>query len=247
MERTILWLPGWGMSEQCWSSIHALLPLCRHIAPDFSRVEGPEEFYEAVDKAVSGVDVRSLLVVGWSMGGMLAIRLASVYPVAGLVLIGSTARFVRARDEREKGWREALLLRMKHLLPLERKRVMTDFVERMLTETDRELAAGLPEHILSSSEWSLQALAAGLAYLCEEDCRPLLSSLACPTLVIHGTEDVICPLAAGEELASLIPGASLLPIVGCGHAPPVSYPDVISEAIKRMVEMDGELSRQQSF
>lgn len=245
MERTILWLPGWGMSEQCWSEVRARLPLCRHIAPDYSQVEGPAHFYEAVQKAVSGVDIRSLLVVGWSMGGMLAMRLASVYLVAGLVLIGSTGRFVRTRDEREKGWSEALLLRMKQLLPLERKRVMTDFVERMLTEKDRELAAGLPEHILSGSEWSLQSLVAGLVYLCEEDCRPLLSSLACPTLVIHGTEDVICPLAAGEELAALIPDASLMPIVGCGHAPPVIYPEVISEVIKRMVGMDGEFSRQQ--
>ena len=46
--------------------------------------------------------------------------------------------------------------------------------------------------------------------------RPL-ASIAVPTLVIHGTEDQMFPLAHGEALAREIPGARLLTLEGAGH------------------------------
>jgi pimeloyl-ACP methyl ester carboxylesterase len=47
--------------------------------------------------------------------------------------------------------------------------------------------------------------------------RGPLSSIAAPTLVIHGTADPMFPLAHGEALAAEIPGARLLPLEGAGH------------------------------
>ena len=44
-----------------------------------------------------------------------------------------------------------------------------------------------------------------------------ISSIAVPTLVIHGTADPMFPLAHGEALAKEIPGASLLTLEGAGH------------------------------
>lgn len=46
--------------------------------------------------------------------------------------------------------------------------------------------------------------------------RPL-SSIARPTLVIHGTADPMFPQAHGQVLADEIPGARFLPIEGAGH------------------------------
>jgi pimeloyl-ACP methyl ester carboxylesterase len=46
--------------------------------------------------------------------------------------------------------------------------------------------------------------------------RPL-SSIAVPTLVIHGTADPMFPLEHGEALAQRIPGATLLTLEGAGH------------------------------
>jgi pimeloyl-ACP methyl ester carboxylesterase len=51
----------------------------------------------------------------------------------------------------------------------------------------------------------------------DERPRPPLSSIAAPTLVIHGTADPLLPLAHGEALAEAIPGATLLPLGGAGH------------------------------
>ncbi len=44
-----------------------------------------------------------------------------------------------------------------------------------------------------------------------------ISSIAVPTLVIHGTADPMFPLAHGRALAEEIPGASLLTLEGAGH------------------------------
>ena len=47
--------------------------------------------------------------------------------------------------------------------------------------------------------------------------HPPLSSIAAPTLVIHGTADPMFPLAHGQALAEAIPGAVLLRLDGAGH------------------------------
>ena len=44
-----------------------------------------------------------------------------------------------------------------------------------------------------------------------------LSSIAVPTLVIHGTADPMFPLEHGQALAEEIPGARLLTLDGAGH------------------------------
>jgi pimeloyl-ACP methyl ester carboxylesterase len=47
--------------------------------------------------------------------------------------------------------------------------------------------------------------------------HPPLSSIAVPTMVIHGTADPMFPLAHGQALAEAIPGATLLRLDGAGH------------------------------
>ena len=44
-----------------------------------------------------------------------------------------------------------------------------------------------------------------------------LSSIAAPTLIIHGTADPMFPVEHGEALAEEIPGARLLALEGAGH------------------------------
>lgn len=51
----------------------------------------------------------------------------------------------------------------------------------------------------------------------DERPRDPLSSIAAPTLVIHGTADPMFPFEHGEALAREIPGARLLPLDGAGH------------------------------
>jgi pimeloyl-ACP methyl ester carboxylesterase len=49
------------------------------------------------------------------------------------------------------------------------------------------------------------------------DSRQHLSSLAVPTLVIHGTTDPLFPVEAGKDTVQTIPNTKLLLIEGMGH------------------------------
>ena len=49
------------------------------------------------------------------------------------------------------------------------------------------------------------------------DTQARLPSLSMPTLVVHGTEDRMLPVANGRLIASAIPGARLEILDGVGH------------------------------
>lgn len=238
----ILWLPGWGVPIELWNPIRSRFPSCHHVIPDYTRVTRPDEFMVMIEKEIGSISHMPLIVVGWSMGGMLAQRLAARCPVAGLVLISTTGRFVRSREERSKGWPEAYVSRMQRGLAEDRERVMEAFYLSILTERER-LEKQCSFHVKGQNEWTQEALMAGLAYLREEDCRPFSPALFCPATIIHGTDDTVCPVAAGEELAACIPEATFIQIEDCGHAPLISHPEIIELAVQRMVESYGDSDR----
>ena len=67
-----------------------------------------------------------------------------------------------------------------------------------------------------------------LAILAAGSRAPALRQVRVPTLVIHGTEDPLVPVAHGIETAALVPGAELLVIEGMGHdLPRAVWPRVI--------------------
>jgi pimeloyl-ACP methyl ester carboxylesterase len=58
-----------------------------------------------------------------------------------------------------------------------------------------------------------------------------LSSIAAPTLIIHGTSDPMFPIEHGEALADEIPGARLLPLEGAGHGLDRTDWETVADAI----------------
>ena len=62
--------------------------------------------------------------------------------------------------------------------------------------------------------------------------HPPLSSIAVPTLVIHGTADPMFPLAHGQALAEAIPRATLLRLDGAGHGVDrADWPTIVPEIL----------------
>jgi pimeloyl-ACP methyl ester carboxylesterase len=63
------------------------------------------------------------------------------------------------------------------------------------------------------------------------DLSGALGDVRVPVLVLHGAEDRICECAAGERLASAIPGARYEAIEGAGHVAHIERPDAVNRAI----------------
>ena len=63
----------------------------------------------------------------------------------------------------------------------------------------------------------------------------LLARIKAPTLVIHGEADPLVPLACGQDMARRIPGAKLLTIAGMGHdLPPEPVRQILAALIPHM-------------
>ena len=66
------------------------------------------------------------------------------------------------------------------------------------------------------------------AIVASGDRRPLLATIAAPTVVIHGTADPLVPVEAGRDTAAAIPGARMVELAGMGHdLPDELVPDVL--------------------
>jgi 3-oxoadipate enol-lactonase len=83
------------------------------------------------------------------------------------------------------------------------------------------------------------ALAAEAVWLADQ--RRQANAIACPVLVLCGSEDRITPPHLSEELKALIPGAGLVEIAGAGHLPNLEQPAVFDRVLRAFLsEVEGK-------
>lgn len=68
------------------------------------------------------------------------------------------------------------------------------------------------------------------------DARANLPAVSCPTLVIHGADDRLIPVAMGEEIARSIPAAELVIIQDAGHFVFAEQPEDIASVVTRFLD-----------
>jgi 3-oxoadipate enol-lactonase len=153
-------------------------------------------------------------LVGTSLGGMIAqeLVLASPERVEKLVLVCTTPGGPNAAPMPEATTR--LLAEAASMEPLV---ALRRFVENALAPNPpEELVQRILAHRLATAQplaaWAAQA-AAGASF----DAWDRLADVHAPTLVVHGTEDVVVDPANAELLAVRIPGARVDRFEGCGH------------------------------
>jgi len=175
-------------------------------------------------------------VVGASMGGMIAQVLAAKHPqrVLSLTSIMSTSGNRRV-SRPTKPARKVLFSR-----PADPKdpESVVDYLIEMFGVIGSPAYPPDPAELRQRLNRSVRRAysPAGtarqlLAIIASGDRRKLLRTIAAPTLVIHGAEDPLVPLAAGRDTAKEIPGASLLVIDGMGHDLPAALLPRLVEAI----------------
>ena len=68
------------------------------------------------------------------------------------------------------------------------------------------------------------------------DSVPTLATISCPTAVICGKEDLLCPVDAHELMAREIPDATLTVINDCGHIATLERPDAVTRALQNLFQ-----------
>ncbi len=69
------------------------------------------------------------------------------------------------------------------------------------------------------------------------DSVPTLPTISCPTAVICGKEDKLCPVDYHELMADEIPGASLTVADDCGHLATLERPDIVNRELERLLNI----------
>ena len=165
-------------------------------------------------------------VLGWSLGGTVALRWARRMPerLARLVLVGVTPRFVA-----DPGWPHAMapetLQRFGDELAVAYRLTLQRFLALQVqgSAEGRSTLAELRRQLFVHGEPDPAAIAAALAILATADLRADAALVRMPTLVVAGEHDRLTPPAAAAWLARTLPNGQLVEIPGAGHAPFLSH------------------------
>lgn len=240
--RDIVLLHGWCFSAGVWSDLAPrLAPRFRLHVPDLPGygLEPACAPYtlESMTDAVARAAPRRCHVVGWSLGGEVALAWARRRPrqVRRLALIATTPCFTS-----RPGWScattPAVLQEFRRSLVADRAGLLARFTAAQAKGDARARQfAGVLKR-LSERDTSDDVLAAGLAVLARADLRAALPGVRQPTLVLHGAHDRIVPPVAGRRLATTLPNGSFSLLRTCAHVPFLSQPDRVARALRKFFD-----------
>ena len=198
--RVIAWdAPGFGSSDVCEASA--------------------EGYVSAGLEFLRSLGVEDVVLVGHSMGGVVAARVAAEPegPVAKLVLSCTHWGYGRADvDELMPRYSK----RIEEMKTLEREEYARIRASKMLPPGTE---MGNPEVFAFVAEVAGEGRAEGLAaagrMIQSTDNRPIFSQLRQPIMILYGEKDPVISKDKTDELVAALPGAQVHMIPGAGHAP----------------------------
>ncbi|KAA3660923.1 MAG: alpha/beta fold hydrolase [Chloroflexi bacterium] len=241
---SMLLIHGFPLNSAMWSmQIDDLNSFARIIAPDLrghgnsDAVPGPYSMTQLADDCadiMGHLAVATPFVVGGlSMGGYVVFEFYRRYPehVAGLIL---TATRAAADPDEAKANRDAAAANVA-------ENGINDLVEGMLPKLlspknldDVEMVSFVRDILMKTSVAG--AMGALMAMKDRPDSTPTLAEIDVPTLIIHGADDQIVPLAEAEAMHKAIKGSKLVVLKNAGHLPNLEQPDAFNDAVIDFLE-----------
>jgi len=232
---------GWSLAPAAWEPLPALLgPAPAWPSPSFAAARTPDDWPRLLADALPPTPV---WLLGWSLGGMVALELAVTQPerVAGLVLLATPPALVACVAY--PGWPAATLRRMAIRLDQDPAGTLRDFLAffqppaapptPLATLAQHAWGGALPD----PTHWPAPALAAGLRYLAERHLWDHLPALCVPSLWLFGADDTLCRPALADAVRAALPASpagrhTVLTLPGAGHAPHWDQPAAVVAALR---------------
>jgi len=188
-----------------------------------------DDFVEQLRRVADGLDVRKFVLVGFSMGGLVAqaFTLAAPARVERLVLLNTV--FDRSPQERA-----AVEARVREVLSGGHEAGIAAAIERWFTPAFR---AARPEVIgavrrrLETNDLPAYAAAYGLFGTADRELAGRIGDIAVSTVVVTGAEDERSTAAMARAMAERLPRGRCHIIPGQRHMTPLEVPDLVAALI----------------
>lgn len=224
----MLLLPGLMCDARQWAHQAETLPL-EVIHADTTR----DDNFGAMAARILRDAPDRFALAGLSMGGILAFEIWRQAPhrVTHMALLdtnphaeASERQSLRLEQIREAANGRLRELAVESLKPLYLAEAHRDDEALLQTVLDMALALG-PDVFRRQS----------LALMKRVDSVATLETIDCPTLVLCGDEDTLCPVAYHELMAERIPGATLEVVNQCGHLSSMEQPEAVTQALDTLL------------
>lgn len=231
----LLLIHGLGGSSLDWAPVmKTYADAGYHVyAPDllgFGKSQKPDTNYsieeqtQLIHEFVANQHIEDADVVGWSMGGWIALRLTLEHPddVRRLVVNDSAGLYYHASYPADSLLQvftpdsEAGVNRLYSLLEPKAK-PMPHFVAQDLTR-----------RIQSENAWVIRRTVTSMLTM-KDLLDGKLSGIKQPVLIIWGADDALIPVSSGYDMARQIPQADMEVFQGCGHLAPARCAVPVSE------------------
>ncbi|MFC4779087.1 alpha/beta fold hydrolase [Paenibacillus sp. GCM10023252] len=225
----VLFLHGWPVNHRMFEYQFELLQNqgYRCIGIDlrgFGRSDAPLSGYhydrmaDDVRAVVDALQLTDAVLVGFSMGGAIAVRYMARhqgYGVRKLALLGAAAPAFTQREGYPYGMTKDEVDALVHASRVDRPNMASDFGKQFLhqgaSESFTRWFHGLA---LEATSWATVRSALALR---DEDLQGDLREIRVPTAIMHGQLDLICPYEFAEQMQEHIRGSELIPFGQSGH------------------------------
>lgn len=226
----LVFFHGWGFDSQVWMPIVPQLMLDYQLIlidlPGFGLT--PMMDWEFFKTQLLKQLPEQFAVVGWSMGGLYATRLALEEPqrVSSLINIASSPRFLL--DEAWPGVAKDVFSEFYQKLIIDPRATLKEFIELQTNKNKFQLAVGkLP---------SSAGLEEGLEVLGEWDFRESLKYFDRPACYIFGRLDPIVPMKTMHAMQLIYPDFNYVFFKRAAHMPFLSHMDLFIDEMRRFIK-----------
>ncbi|MDD2196359.1 MAG: alpha/beta hydrolase [Bacteroidales bacterium] len=174
-----------------------------------------------IKTVLSKLDIKDAVLVGFSMGGSIAIRYVSKYSgahVSKLALCGAAAPIWTQRKDFKYNLPKSAVDELIELNYKDRPKLLANF-GKIFSATETSLNEGIQSWLnginLSASSY---ATAQCLIALRDTDLRRDLEKITIPTVIIHGKKDKICSFDLAEQMKLGIKNSHIVTFEKSGHS-----------------------------
>lgn len=212
------------MSNNVWGELPGLF------ASEFSIFQPEVNYSEGLDLLCEKLETtipENSVLLGWSLGGMLAVHLAAKYPqkIQSLITLATNAQFV-ADDDWPAGLSHNLFDGFQRLVNNSPKKSLPYF-NKLVVKNDSNSQKQLKflaycNEAYGEVELSKEHLSSGLDLLQSINNQDKYREIGCPTLHVFGESDELVPAIAAESIQQLNSQHKVVSIENAGHC--LHYP-----------------------